>query len=180
MNLERILLIFDIDETLIYGTEKPLARQEDFGFAKQFYIYKRPFLDEFIREVSKLFELAVWSSASESYVKFIVDNIFPDPTILSFHWAYRRNTMRYNFELREHYPIKDLKKVRRLGYPRGRILIVDDSPEKAERNYGNAIYIKPFEGDLKDRELVKLLSYLQELANVPNVRAIEKRGWSWE
>jgi hypothetical protein len=35
------LLILDLDETLIYGTETPLDRPEDFR-VEPFYIYERP------------------------------------------------------------------------------------------------------------------------------------------
>jgi len=55
--------------------------------------------------------------------------------------------------------------------------VVDDSARKHERNYGNLVTVRPFEGDPADDELVHLERYLLALADVPNVRAIEKRGW---
>ena len=44
-------------------------------------------------------------------------------------------------------------------------------------NYGNAIYIKEFTGDVNDCELRHLYNYLLTLKTVKNVRTIEKRGW---
>lgn len=58
-----------------------------------------------------------------------------------------------------------------------RVLVVDDTPRKLERNYGNAIYIRAFEGDQKDEELPRLLSYLVQIANEPDFRVLEKRTW---
>jgi RNA polymerase II subunit A small phosphatase-like protein len=57
------------------------------------------------------------------------------------------------------------------------VLIVDDSPEKHIKNYGNLIRVSSFEGSIADDELRWLARYLQELSTVTNVRAVEKRGW---
>jgi carboxy-terminal domain RNA polymerase II polypeptide A small phosphatase len=75
-----------------------------------------------------------------------------------------------------HY-LKILKKVRKKGYALERVLIVDDTPSKARRNYGNAIYPKEYLGEPEDCELTLLLDYLIKIKDVPNVRAIEKRTW---
>jgi RNA polymerase II subunit A small phosphatase-like protein len=45
------LLILDIDETLIYATEASLPRQADF-LVGQYHIYKRPFLNVFLKTVA--------------------------------------------------------------------------------------------------------------------------------
>ena len=73
--------------------------------------------------------------------------------------------------------IKDLKKVKRLGYSLERILFVDDTPSKLARNYGNAIYVRTFEGAEGDSELPQLLKYLELIRHEQNYRALEKRGW---
>ena len=57
------------------------------------------------------------------------------------------------------------------------MLIVDDTPKKVERNFGNAIYAKPYFGDPEDSELRDLSRYLKSLAALANVRSVEKRGW---
>lgn len=74
-------------------------------------------------------------------------------------------------------PLKDLRKVARLGFDLRRTLIVDDSPEKVRRHYGNAVYVRPWTGDPADDELPRLLRYLHTLADVADVRRIEKRRW---
>jgi RNA polymerase II subunit A small phosphatase-like protein len=56
-------------------------------------------------------------------------------------------------------------------------LIVDDSPEKVERNYGNAIYVRPFFGAADDSEFRDLGIYLKSVSQLANVRCIEKRNW---
>jgi RNA polymerase II subunit A small phosphatase-like protein len=73
---------------------------------------------------------------------------------------------------------KPLVKIkRRYNIPLERILIIEDDPLKVKSNYGNAIYVKPFQGDVADDELKHLTHYLQEIAMESNFRRIEKRGW---
>lgn len=72
---------------------------------------------------------------------------------------------------------KPLQKLRRRGYDLNRILVVDDSPEKHTRNYGNLIHVAPYEGDPSDDELFHLSRYLEQIAQEPDVRRIEKRNW---
>ncbi|MES2793833.1 MAG: HAD family hydrolase [Planctomycetota bacterium] len=173
------LLILDLDETLIFATSKPLPSQCDFTVGP-YHVYKRPFVDHFLSTVQPVFDLAIWSSASADYVATIVDSIVPTDIRLAFQWSRSRCTQRYQPELQESYWVKDLKKVQRLGYDLRRVLVVDDSSEKVERNYGNAIYVKPFEGDSTDQELRRLGTYLVGLANRTNFRTVEKRNWRAE
>jgi RNA polymerase II subunit A small phosphatase-like protein len=186
-NNEKLLLILDIDETLIHATKKELNQKVDFKVF-DYNVYKRPFLDDFLNEVKDDFLLAIWSSASDDYVEEITKQIIPEEIKLEFVWGrsrctYRRNIQRdeygyYNDDFNNHYHyIKPLKKVRRKGYRLNRILIVDDSPHKSKDNFGNAIYPKEFIGDIKDAELKLLAQYLKMLKNKENVRRIEKRNW---
>lgn len=71
---------------------------------------------------------------------------------------------------------KRLNKLRK-RYPLERVLVVDDSPEKHLKNFGNLVRVAPFEGDPNDRELDALSVYLTSLATCTNLRAVEKRGW---
>lgn len=75
------------------------------------------------------------------------------------------------------YRVKDLKTIRRVGYELERVIVVDDTAKKHERNYGNLVRVRPFEGQLDDDELLYLATYLETLAGVDDVRVVEKRGW---
>lgn len=182
-----MLLILDLDETLIHATEKRLATPFDFVVGK-YFVHKRPYLHDFLVSCAQHFELAVWSSASEDYVQEIVQNILPAGVSLSFVWGRNRCTPiispqidfygRYNMDINSYYEYaKKLKKIKRRGYRLETTLIVDDTPAKLAFNYGNAIYIQPFEGEATDEELRKLMQYLPTLKDLPDVRYIEKRGW---
>ncbi|MEP6018828.1 MAG: HAD family hydrolase [Paracoccaceae bacterium] len=182
---KRNLLVLDVDETLIYGTQRPLDRDADFR-VQEFFIYRRPNLSRFLEACSEWYELGVWSSASDEYVELIVDNIFPKPELLHFVWGASRATVkrtlpedyeRFGTDLGEYHYQKRLDKLKRFGWPLDKILIVDDSPEKCATNFGNAIYPARFEGEDSDDELSYLASYLHELKSCENYRTIEKRRW---
>ncbi|MBZ5536732.1 MAG: HAD family hydrolase [Acidobacteriia bacterium] len=170
------LLILDLDETLVFASEEKLARTEDFQVAP-YFVYKRPGVERFIEFAFTHFEVAVWTSSSSNYAKELIDQIFQQPDRLQFVWARERCTRKSDPESGTSYWIKDLKKVRRLGRSLEGVLVVDDSPGKLERSYGNHIHIRPFEGDPRDDDLRKLQAYLLWLKDVPNVRLLDKRDW---
>ena len=87
----------------------------------------------------------------------------------------RQCVYRLDTERRESVWLKDLRKVR--GYDLDRVLIVDDEPVRLARNYGNAVYVTPFEGNPNDLERSLLLSYLENLRHTADFRTIEKRAW---
>jgi len=176
MDYLKKLLILDLDETLIYAAEASFPRKADF-LVEPYHIYKRPFLDVFLKKCLDWFEVAVWTSSTPSYAIAIVSAIFENPKILSFVWASDRCTVAYDPEWFEYYNRKDLKKVKRKGYRLESIIAVDDTPQKWERSYGNLVRVNPFEGDETDDELKYLLLYLDKLRSAENIRSVEKRFW---
>ncbi len=173
---EKKLLILDLDETLIHATPIPLDRASEYHF-DEYSIYVRPGLEEFLNGCKEKYDVAIWSSADDDYVHSIVELVKPKEFDFVFVWERSRCTTRRHFSLDKYVFEKRLKKAKKLGYSIEHMLIVDDSPEKTRENYGNAIYVKEFNGDLSDNELEILLEYLNKIANKDNLRRIEKRGW---
>lgn len=172
----RKLLILDLDETLIHATEESLSIQEDF-IVGPYFVYRRPHLERFLGFCLSNFEVAVWSSSTEDYAIEIAKRLFPSLTSLAFLWARRRCTRRCDHENGEWYWVKDLKKVRRKGYDLEQVIVVDDSPRKLERHYGNLIRLREFNGAQDDDELLLLEPYLKTLALEEKIRGLEKRSW---
>jgi len=181
------LLILDLDETLIHASATTVRKEADFQVF-HYFVYKRPGLAEFLTTCAQHFRLAIWSSASDDYVRAIVEQILPTGVALEFVWGRSRCTPfttaqldeygYYNLDGASSYEYaKRLKKVRRRGFLLSQTLIVDDTPAKVRQNYGNAIYIKPYLGSTEDEELSHLHTYLMALKDAENVRTIEKRHW---
>lgn len=175
------LLVLDIDGTLIYSTEKKLDREHDFEVGS-YYVYKRPGVDCFLENCLKWFEIGVWTSATLDYTQEIIRNLFGDIRKLSFLWCREKCTPRINNDensltFRSRYYVKDLKKLKKKGYPLKKIIVVEDSHKAVRRNYGNAVIVREYRGRADDDELFRLSDYLQILGPVENVREIEKRNW---
>lgn len=174
--MDRLLVILDLDETLVHATERPLPRPPDF-VATRYLVYVRPHLAEFLDGLRREHQVAVWTSAGREYAESVVSTIIPWKAELAFFWCEDRCTPTFDPETREPGVVKTLHKVRRRGYDLRRVLAVDDSPEKHVRSYGNLVPVRPYLGDPDDAELPALLRYLHTLAAVPDVRSVEKRLW---
>jgi TFIIF-interacting CTD phosphatase-like protein len=195
-DLSKPLLVLDLDECLIYchicTTENEKSQYKNTAFDwifiennTHYVFYKRPHLNEFLNEVSKYFQIAIWSSTEPSYIDNILNNIFPEHTKqLAFAWSKYKavNAAKDNFDFSSEYksiPIKDLIKLRRKKSVNSlnKVLFVDDSPYKLKRNYGNLITVNKFEGELNDNELLHLKKYLLSIKDCENYRNLEKRNW---
>lgn len=170
------LLVLDLDETLIYAHEQPLERAADIEISP-YHVYLRPGVEDFLADVSRSYRLAVWTSSSPAYASAVCAFVFSDRYPLEFVWASDRCTPTRDFTLDSWSQSKRLSKLRRKGYNLEQIIVVDDSPEKHTKNYGNLVQVSPFLGDPADRELHFLALYLQHLKNAMNIRRVEKRSW---
>ncbi len=170
------LLILDLDSTLLYSSEAPLDTPYDFE-AFDYHVYIRPHAREFVARCFELFAVAVWTTAVQQYAERMIEEIFPDGTSLEFLWDRSRCGQIYDPDMRVPIYIKDLAKVKKLGWSKDDILIVDDTPETAQRNYGNLVPVDGFYGDPDDNELLLLTDYLPTLAACEQLRNLEKRGW---
>jgi len=173
---DKLLIILDIDETLVFSTLTPLKRKENF-LIDQYYVYQRPYLGHFIQFCLDNFQIAVWSSSSPSYAEAMVQHIFPKTNNLEFIWSRDQCTQRIDPETGYLYWLKNLKKVKRRGYDLNRVLMIDDSAEKLQKNYGNHLLVKQFLGDETDNELLYLRKYLESIKETDNIRSLDKRRW---
>lgn len=173
---DRPLLILDLDETLIHARGRSLAHDPDF-LVGPYHVYLRPNLAEFVTTCARHYTLAVWSSGGSEYVAGLVASIFQNHSEPVFVWSRDRCTTRMDAESREEIHLKDLKKVKRLGFNLSRVLIIEDEPNKVARHYGNAVFVRPFFGALDDAELIDLGRYLTSIHASVDFRQLEKRDW---
>ena len=174
------LLILDLDETLIYAVKEPLPEREADFRAGSYHVYRRPGLSAFLETCFVTFpRVAVWTPASSSYAVQIIRQTFPDEGKgLLFLWSGARCTQYFDAESYTYAEGKNLRKVyRKFKFPLSAIVMVDDSPEKLTRHYGNLIRVTPFLGDPEDDELPALTRYLTYLSDVESIRTLEKRRW---
>lgn len=175
-NFDKHLLILDIDESLVYSSENPL--DPNFNFRLDSYkVVKRPYLDKFISQIFQWFDVAIWTAATDDYAQEIIQQVFPSSQKLEFVWSRKRCALRYDYEKGDYFWIKDLKKVKRIGYNLEKVLIIEDESRAIQRSYGNLILTSAYDGNPEDKELQILLNFLEWISKVENVRKIEKRHW---
>jgi RNA polymerase II subunit A small phosphatase-like protein len=170
------LLILDIDETLIFATEAEIGRTADFEI-EGYYVYKRPYLSEFLAFCFDTFDVGFWTTATQRYGDEIVGEICPKGNLPVLLWTRSKCTWSYDEELQERILVKKLEKLRRKGFRSESIIAVDDKQAVWRFSYGNLVNVRPFEGDPADNELLLLIEYLRRLSALTDVRPVEKRNW---
>lgn len=176
------LLVLDLDETLIHSCyvqeeSRPERSPDHYLDLGDILTWERPGLRAFMDWCLDSFAgVGIWTVGTRSYAAELVPLIC-DAERLAFMYGRNRCTRKRNLDTWTEYWIKDIRKLRKLGFPRTKILCVDDSPSNFERSFGNYIYMPPFTGDPGDDLLPKLQEYLETVAQEPNVRTVEKRGW---
>ena len=151
----RDLLIFDLDETLVHARAMELPHAAAFR-CTSYFVYVRPHFIEMLDQVAGLYDIAVWSSSSRSYVDQVVSQIFPSHLRLRFAWCVDQCIQRADPHSGGYVYIKDLRKAQKFGYAVDRMIMVDDSTEKVARQPRNHLLVSPFEGDADDQELLSL------------------------
>jgi TFIIF-interacting CTD phosphatase-like protein len=126
---QRKLLVLDLDETLLHATTERLSVPEAFRIGP-YYAYLRPHLRTFIEFCLARFDVAVWTSSSTDYAAEVTTQIFGSLESLEFLWSRSRCTSRLDRDAHEQYWVKDLRKIRRLGYALERVIVVDDTAKK--------------------------------------------------
>lgn len=106
-----MLLVLDLDETLIYASEEQLSSPADF-IVGQYKVYKRPHLYEFLEFAFSNFKVGIWTSSSELYALQVIENFIEDDRSLEFIWCRDRCTKRFDIDSHNYYWIKDLKKAK--------------------------------------------------------------------
>ena len=177
------LLILDIDGTIIYADTVDEWRDTatcDFRVdVDTVCVSKRPHLVEFLRWSFDTFAVAFWSLSDKEYVDAILENVLEADMKPLFVWYGDKCTKvkiqegLYDTSVRY---CKELKKVWKHlkrtvpKYDETSTIIVDDTPFTYSRNYGNAVAIASFTGDINDVELLRVQRVLSRLNDTSNVR----------
>jgi Dullard-like phosphatase family protein len=141
-------LVLDLDETIIsYNNE-----------TKTFI--PRPGLNKFLNEISKIYEIILFTSAKQEYADSIIDQI--DKNKIYFEKRFYRQ---HNLIINNSF-IKDLS---RLKKDLSKVIFLDNKPQSYGLQIDNEIFIKSFHGDEKfDNVLIYLIPILKKIASNPS------------
>jgi len=165
----RKCLVLDLDETLVHSSFQPIECSfslsiELDNMTYEVYVRKRPFVDKFIEECAKLYELVVFTASLSEYANPVIDTL--DQKRLIKHRLFRESCV---FHENQVY-VKDLS---RLGRNIKDCIIIDNSPFSYLFDPTNAIGCTSWFGDEEDTELRDLLPLLRgPLLGVNDVRTM--------
>ena len=155
-NKYKYSLILDLDETLVHYIEEE----------NRAYVQVRPYADFFLNEMSKYFELIIFTAAAEDYADIVLNEL--DKNKVINYKLYRKHTEQINGIF-----IKDLSKI---GRDLTKILIIDNNKDNFNLQPENGLHICSFIGDQNDDELYNLSCDLMKIieSNKDDIRPIIK------
>ena len=159
-------LILDLDETLVHSSFKPIPNPDYIipveieGRLVDVYVLKRPWLDEFLSEITGHFEIVVFTASLAKYADPLLDLLDQSAAV---RWRLFRESC-YPYE--GNY-VKDLAC---LGRELSTTIIVDNSPHSYVFQPDNAVPIGTFIDDMEDQELLEILPVLFAVEKVKDVR----------
>ena len=163
-------LILDLDETLVHSSFVPFENNDiilnvDFeSVMYNIYVLVRPGAIEFLKKVTKYFEVIIFTASIAKYALPLLDILDQEKKI-----KYRLTREHCTF-LNGIY-IKELKKLNRNLKD---LIIVDNSPLAYAFDNDNGLPIKAWYDDQNDRELEKIFPILEFLSRTKDVRAFIK------
>ncbi|PVU88262.1 hypothetical protein BB559_003745 [Furculomyces boomerangus] len=168
--LKKKILVLDLDETLIHSSPhssyKAHLRIEVIieKMACLYYVYKRPYVDYFLRKVSEWYKVVVFTASIPEYANSVINFLDPKGTLISSR-LFRDSCIPHNFSY-----AKDLKIV---SPDLSQVILVDNSPISYFINQENAVPIQAWiNNDPKDECLLDLLPFLDALRFTDDVRSI--------
>lgn len=159
-------LILDVDETMVHSSYQPTHHYDVHlplkvnGAICNVYVAVRPHLEEFMKAISPLFEIIVFTASVSMYCEPLMN-------------AVDRNKHLGPLRLfREHCSVVNgsyVKDLSLLGRSLDTVAIIDNSPVAYLFQQRNAIPITSWFDDPNDDELLQLIPVLMELAKAPTV-----------
>ena len=170
-NENKKTLILDLDETLVHSAFAPFSRKSDLmltinfdGEDRLLYVLKRPYVDQFLSELSSIYEIIIFTASIPEYANPLLDLLDKKKCI-----KYRLFREHCTFDSGIY--IKDLKIFDRKI---NNMIIIDNNPLSYDNNISNGIPILSWYEDINDKELLKLIPILKYMSNndVNDVRNI--------
>ena len=151
-------LILDLDETLIHFFFTPSGGA--------FLI--RPHCFEFLEEMSKIFDIAIFTAGMKDYADSILDVLDPNKRWIK-HRLYRHHTSIAGMCF-----VKDLSK---LGRDLNRVIIIDNLADNFKLQPNNGLDIKTWTDEMRDSQLLDIGNMLKDLINKKpsDVRVVLKK-----
>jgi len=159
-----------------YDMRRKKIRQSLFNEEKEYKvgIFVRNGAKTFLTEVSKYFEVGIFTASVKEYADAIIDYLDPNKNLIKFR-LYRNNCININ----DKFFIKDLRIIQ--GVDIKDIILLDNSIYSFTTQLNNGILVNSFFNDKNDIELSNVYEYLiNYLLKADDVRTINEQFFSFE
>jgi len=185
---QKLTVVLDMDETLIHSIfrtgcnnfrQDELRREieqgkhdfaVDLGDDEIAFVHKRPGVEKFLKDLSKHFEVVVFTAALPVYAKPVIETI--DKSGAVHHSLYRDGTVTYKGQQF----VKDLSI---LGRDLSRVVLIDNNPLAMLASPDNAMPIMSWYDDPNDKELEKALAILLQMKDLKDIRPYLKKKFNF-
>ena len=158
-------ICFDLDETLIHSDFDHVYNNPDYifeGFIEdkwgKLQIFIRPNLNSVLKNLSRVFELILFTSSKKEYADRILSLIDPEKNFFSYR-LYRENCVDY-----QGFKLKDLRVIANRNIEN--LILVDNNLISMSPQLKNGFLISSFYYDKKDLELLFLQRKLIQINNL--------------
>ena len=178
-------LILDLDETLIHADFNEIFPKSSYDKIIKFIpkdedeeievgIFIRNGINEFFTQLSKFFNIIIFTASSSDYADAVLDYLDPERKYIKLR-LYRENCININ----DLTSIKDLRIIKNIDL--AKTIIVDNSMYSLAAQLTNGILINSFYNDKSDIELYNVLGYLLNfLYKANDVRLINEQFFNFQ
>ena len=142
---KRFSLVLDIDETISHSLKLSCGC----------YFLLRPGTKNFLKEVSKFYEIIIFTSSPKKYADRILNKIDIDGDLIS-HRLYRNHVLYENG--------KSVKNLNLIGRDMKKTIFIDNLRSNAKYNLNNLCPISTWRSDIFDNRLLKMKDKLIYIA----------------
>ncbi|KAK9472512.1 NLI interacting factor [Dipodascopsis tothii] len=128
-----------------------------------YYVHKRPYCDEFLKKVSRWYNLVIFTASVQEYADPVIDWLEQDRKYFSARYYRQHCTFRNGGY------VKDITTVEP---DLSRVMILDNSPVSYTLHEDNAIAIEGWINDPSDLDLLHLVPFLSAMRFVSDVRSV--------
>lgn len=158
-----------VEKTLVLNLNKTLVSYK-YSLFDGFEILKRPGLQKFIEELSKIYEIVIFSNEDLGIIEEI--SLALDPSQKYINSKLGKESIRI-------YKGRSIKDLNYLNRNLSNVVVLDFDLDNVQLHPNNTVIVPEFSGDGKDRELLYLLVFLKEMgkSDIKDIRdEIKKWG----
>lgn len=168
----RKTLVLDLDETLVHSLSRGARMSNGHMIeiklndhvATLYSVHKRPYCDHFLKQVSKWFNLVIFTASVKEYADPVIDWLESERKYFTHRFYRNHCTLREG----QGY-IKDLTSVdKNLNH----VIIVDNSPISYAWHESNAVTVEGWINDATDTDLLNLIPLLRAMRYTTDVRTV--------